>query len=66
MKQILGILSVIIVLGAVIFVFFGHASTKEKTNNTSESVKETSLTVSTTTSEIQTETSTTATTTAVD
>lgn len=48
MKQILGILSVIIVLGAVIFVFFGHATPKEKTKNTSEDTKETSVTVSTT------------------
>ncbi|MEI5988819.1 hypothetical protein [Enterococcus crotali] len=66
MKQILGILSVIIVLGAVIFVFFGHAAPKEKTKNTSEETKETSVTIPTTTSEIQTNTSTTMTTTAVD
>lgn len=66
MKQILGILSVIIVLGAVIFVFFGHAPLKEKTKNTSEETKETSLTVPATTSEIQMDTSTTMTTTAVD
>ncbi|ALS00889.1 hypothetical protein ATZ33_05750 [Enterococcus silesiacus] len=66
MKQILGILSVIIVLGAVIFVFFGHATPKEKTKNTSEETKETSLAVPSTTSEKQTNTSTTMTTTAVD
>ncbi|MGX7245733.1 hypothetical protein ACWOC1_12900 [Enterococcus quebecensis] len=65
MKQILGILSVIIVLGAVIFVFFGHATSKEKTTNISKDTKETSIT-SSTTSEVQTEISTTTTTTAVD
>lgn len=66
MKQILGILSVIIVLGAVIFVFFGHAEPKEKTKTSSEKTKVTSEIVSSTTSEIQTKTSTTTTITAVD
>ncbi|WP_086312844.1 hypothetical protein A5821_000400 [Enterococcus sp. 7F3_DIV0205] len=63
MKQILGILSVIIVLGAVIFVFFGHATPKEKIQSTSENTNETSTPVSSITSEKQTETSTTTTTT---
>ncbi|MEI5992779.1 hypothetical protein [Candidatus Enterococcus mansonii] len=58
MKQILGILSVIIVLGAVIFVFFGQSPSKDKPMNTSEGTKET------TTSEVQTKQSTTTTTTA--
>ncbi|ALS38293.1 MULTISPECIES: hypothetical protein [Enterococcus] len=66
MKQILGILSVIIVLGAVIFVFFGHATPKEKPQNSSEAPTESSVLASTTTSEIPTKASTTTTTTAVD
>ncbi|EOH99125.1 hypothetical protein UAY_01902 [Enterococcus moraviensis ATCC BAA-383] len=64
MKQILGILSVIIVLGAVIFVFFGHQAPKETDNPTSEQTKETSTIIPSTTSE--TKTSTTTTTTTVD
>ncbi|GGC83216.1 hypothetical protein [Enterococcus wangshanyuanii] len=66
MKQILGILSVIIVLGAVIYVFFGHDTAKDKTKNTAETTTEVSQTTTTTTSKAPAKTSTTMTTTAVD